>query len=196
MPRPPFDHFRFVAPIYDRFFNPRLVDQRHIRAALDLPAAGWLLDAGGGTGRVSQLLRDQVGGVVVVDGSPGMLRQARRKAGLCVAHALVEQLPFADGLFARILVVDAFHHFHDHERAARELWRVLRPGGRLLIEEPNIERWPVKLVALGEKLLLMRSRFFRAGELRRLFSRQPDARVAVRTDGDPFSLQVIVDKVA
>ena len=40
-----------------------------------------------------------------------------------------------------------------------ELWRVLMPGGRLVIEEPDIHQFPVKLVALAEKLTLFRSHF-------------------------------------
>jgi len=35
--------------------------------------------------------------------------------------------------------------------------RVLAPGGRLVIEEPDVERTPVRLIALAEKLALMRS---------------------------------------
>lgn len=38
--------------------------------------------------------------------------------------------------------------------------RVLKPGGRLVIEEPDINRFPVKLIALGEKLALMGSHFY------------------------------------
>ncbi|MCZ7545056.1 MAG: class I SAM-dependent methyltransferase [Anaerolineae bacterium] len=88
----PLDHFSLVAPIYDRVFNGVIPSDR-LRALLDLPAQGWLLDAGGGTGRVSGALRDQVGGVAVVDYSPGMLAQAGRKNGLAQARARVQRLP-------------------------------------------------------------------------------------------------------
>jgi demethylmenaquinone methyltransferase/2-methoxy-6-polyprenyl-1,4-benzoquinol methylase len=47
--------------------------------------------------------------------------------------------------------------------------RVLRPGGRIVIEEPNIDHAVVKLIALGERLLLMRSRFYSPTDLARLF---------------------------
>ena len=195
MPRPWCDHFRFFAPFYDRVFDGDSMPRR-IASPLNLPVAGWLLDAGGGTGRVSQAVAAQTGGVVVADVSSGMLRQARRKGGLHPTHAQAEQLPFASGGFERILIVDAFHHFYHQEAAARELWRVLRPGGRLVLLEPNIERWPVRLVALGEKLLLMRSRFLPAEELARLFTRLEKARVVVNTDDDPLTIQLIAEKLA
>jgi demethylmenaquinone methyltransferase/2-methoxy-6-polyprenyl-1,4-benzoquinol methylase len=42
---------------------------------------------------------------------------------------------------------------------------VLKPGGRLVIEEPDITTWPAKLIALAEKLALMCSHFHTADEI-------------------------------
>jgi demethylmenaquinone methyltransferase/2-methoxy-6-polyprenyl-1,4-benzoquinol methylase len=78
----------------------------------------------------------------------------------------VDRLPFGDGQFARILVVDAFHHFSNQLAALRELARVLQPGGRLLLEEPDIRRAGVKLIALAETLALMGSRFRKPDDMR------------------------------
>jgi ubiquinone/menaquinone biosynthesis C-methylase UbiE len=57
------------------------------------------------------------------------------------------------------MVVDALHHFPDQSAAIGELLRVLKPGGRLVIEEPDIARFAVKLVALAERLALIGSYF-------------------------------------
>ncbi len=162
------DHFDLIAPLYDRMFQGQGASR--LRELLQLPASGWILDAAGGTGRVAQALCDGADGVVVTDLSWGMLRQARGKPGLALVNTNVERLPFPDGMFARVLVVDAFHHLGDQQAAARELVRVLAPGGRLVIEEPDIRRWPVKLVALAERLMLMRSRFLPPAALVDLFS--------------------------
>ncbi len=43
------------------------------------------------------------------------------------------RLPFADGAFDAVLALNAFEHYRDPIRAAREIFRVLRPGGRILI---------------------------------------------------------------
>jgi ubiquinone/menaquinone biosynthesis C-methylase UbiE len=117
-----------------------------------------LLDAAGGTGRVSGALAASAGCVVVCDASPNMLRQARQK-GLETVQSELEALPFGDASFDRILLVDAFHHVRDPRVALCELLRVLKPSGRLVIEEPDIRRLMVKGVALLEKLFLMRSHF-------------------------------------
>jgi ubiquinone/menaquinone biosynthesis C-methylase UbiE len=163
-------HFDLLAPLYDRLIAPP--DPDRLRALLDLPdlhappAAGWMLDAGGGTGRVSAELCARVERLAISDLSLAMLRQAVEKgrvqprlASVQPVLARVQRLPFPDGCFTRILVVDAFHHFGRQPESAAELERVLAPGGRLVIEEPDIRRLSVKLIALGETLALMGSRF-------------------------------------
>lgn len=160
------DLFGFVARFYDRFASRPQADS----SLQDLAAARGqrLLDLGGGTGRMAQFL--QAGGVVVVcDLSPGMLAQAQRK-GLLACRGRAEALPFAPGAFDTLLVVDAFHHFADQEAAAREMLRVLRPDGRLMLIEPDM-RWPLMpLVSLGERLLGLPSRILRPEELASLLS--------------------------
>jgi len=182
------DHFGFLAPIYDRVIT--AVQAGRLEALLQLPVDGLLLDVGGGTGRVAKVLAGQASPIVVLDESLGMLRQAQEK-GLPTACARSEQLPFPDGTIPRILMVDAFHHLGDQDHATAELMRVLAPGGRMVIEEPNIERGAVKLVALAERLALMRSRFRRPREMKRLFQ-AAGGRVKISRDGSDF--WVVVEK--
>ena len=156
---PIFDHFDFLAPIYDRVI--RAPGESPLFALLDPPPSGWLLDAGGGTGRVAAALSERFEKVVIADGSRPMLGQALAK-GCCAAVAgYTERLPFSDGAFERVIMVDAYHHLSDQRASLDELWRVLAPGGRLVIEEPDIAVFGVKMVALAEKLALMRSHFVR-----------------------------------
>ena len=157
---PLLDHFGWLAPHYDRFIS--TPEDGVLADLLGLPYAGDLLDAGGGTGRIAATLAGKVERVVIADESLAMLGQAQAK-GCCEAvGGTTERLPFRDGAFGRIIVVDAYHHLGDQAASLHELWRVLAVGGRLVIEEPDIDRFAVKLVALAEKLLLMRTRFVRA----------------------------------
>jgi demethylmenaquinone methyltransferase/2-methoxy-6-polyprenyl-1,4-benzoquinol methylase len=163
----PFDHFNFIAPVYARAGEygglPTL-----LRVA-DLPTQGKLLDVGGGTGRIARSLREQADQVIVADSSLGMLRFAASVPGLWAAACASESLPFPDDSFARVLIVDALHHVVDHAQTAAELWRVLQPGGRIIIVEPDIRTFGVKLIALAEKLLLMRSHFLSPPQIVNLF---------------------------
>lgn len=161
MPR--FDHFDFLAPLYDRVIS--LPADDRLGELLGLPIEGRLLDAGGGTGRIAEALQDRVGHLTIADASVAMLRQAHEKACSVVAAAHTERLPFADESFDRVIVVDAYHHLADQAESLSEFVRVLAPGGCLVIEEPDIEHFGVKLVALAEKLALMRSHFQRADKI-------------------------------
>ena len=151
------DHFDHLAPIYERLIPPS--DPELLGSLLNLPAGGNLLDAAGGTGRASYNLRRFVKNIVVCDSSSHMLKEATAK-GMQTIHAEIESLPFARDSFDGILLVDAFHHLREHNIAIQQLLRVLKPSGRLVIEEPDYSRLVVKCVAFAEKLFLMRSNFY------------------------------------
>ena len=69
-----------------------------------------------------------------------------------------------DGTFDALVVTDAFHHFADQVAAARELHRVLRPGGGVLLHEFDPRGW-MRLIIWGEKLLGEPGAFFAPDEL-------------------------------
>jgi demethylmenaquinone methyltransferase/2-methoxy-6-polyprenyl-1,4-benzoquinol methylase len=186
---PLIDHFTLIAPYYDWIIPRTSVDEliHHVEPE----ARHRMLDAGGGTGRVAQRFCGIVAQVCLLDPSPGMLAESQRR-GICITQGNAETLPYATDSFDRIIMVDAFHHLRHQERAVIELMRVLKPDGRLVIEEPNIAHLGVRMVALGEKLLLMRSRF---RDPRAIGQMLQSAEACVRIEQQGHTAWVIAEKV-
>ena len=122
----------------------------------------------------------------------GMLRQAQQKNGLIAVCTLTEQLPYPSATFERVIMIDALHHVINQSSSAQELWRVVKPGGRIVIEEPDIRILAVKVVALAEKLALMRSHFISPPRIAGMFN-YPLAKVQIELDG--FNAWIIIDKM-
>ncbi len=101
------------------------------------------IDVGCGTGRALPPLREAVGpdgSVVAVDLTPEMLAAARPKssaAGAAVILADARALPFADASADAIFAAGLVHHLPDTEAGLRELARVVRPGGLLVLFHPS-----------------------------------------------------------
>jgi demethylmenaquinone methyltransferase/2-methoxy-6-polyprenyl-1,4-benzoquinol methylase len=188
---PMLDHFRILAPVYDRLIKPKAPD--FIWDLLQLPTDGYLLDAGGGTGRMAQFMVEKSAGVVLADLSMEMLMEAPKNGKFLRVCSLSERIPFPDNYFSRILMVDALHHVYDQGKTAAELWRVLAPGGFLVIEEPDLHGFGVKMVSIAEKLALMRSHFLYPHDIAALFD-FPNTEVRIETEIEGFNAWVIVQK--
>ncbi|MFG1942208.1 class I SAM-dependent methyltransferase [Nonomuraea sp. NPDC048826] len=100
------------------------------------------LDVGCGTGYLTRVVAPVVGpkgGVTGVDPSAEMIGYARERApGNCDYQVAEGQaLPFPDGSFDAVVSSLAVHHIPEDARPAamREMFRVLRPGGRLVVAE-------------------------------------------------------------
>jgi len=139
--------FSEIAPRYD-LLNRLLsfgADLRWRRRAVALAlekAPRRILDLATGTGDLALLLKERApwAEVVGVDFAPPMLEIARKKAasrGLEVAFLEADALalPFPEGAFDAVTLAFGFRNFADHEKALRELYRVLAPGGRLVLLE-------------------------------------------------------------
>ena len=102
------------------------------------PAAGPLLaDIGCGSGLVSKDLLAMGYDVTGMDISEGMLENARKIPGLKLQVGDIENLPFANGAFDKVICLGVISYVPNEAKALAELHRVLKPGGLLLIAVRN-----------------------------------------------------------
>jgi ubiquinone/menaquinone biosynthesis C-methylase UbiE len=125
-------------------FDQRCIDYARDRFVAIAGTDGWpyrkALEIGAGTGFFSLNLRQAgvLDEVHVTDISPGMVEAAERNAerlGFAIEGrtADAERLPYEDGMFDIVVGHAVIHHLPDVEQAFREMLRVLKPGGRVVI---------------------------------------------------------------
>lgn len=181
------DDFRLVAHFYDRLIKPNedivwkeiICDKQFDK----------LLDVGGGTGRTTQYLLDCARKIYISDLSFPMLTAAKSKNLFQEICCSIENAPFESSVFDCIVMIDAFHHLINQKKAIDQVLSLLKPGGIFILEEPDISHFRVKLIALGEKLLFMRSHFLKS-EIIASWIDNSDFNVNVQSDGMNYYLVV------
>lgn len=144
--------FDQVAAGYDRtnivmtFGNDALWRAASTRAVDPKPGER-ILDLGAGTASSSASLARSGAEVVAADFSPGMLAEGRRRhehlPNLSFVEADAMNLPFEDAEFDAVTMSYSLRNVQDPKKAIRELYRVTKPGGRILINEFSTPPNPV-----------------------------------------------------
>ena len=103
------------------------------------------LDIAGGTGDLTIQMSKQVGAtgeVIISDINPAMLEQGRRRlidkgvaGNVKFVEANAEELPFEDNSFNCVTIAFGLRNVTNKDKALKEMHRVLKPGGRLLVLE-------------------------------------------------------------
>ena len=102
------------------------------------------LDLGSDNGVVSLLLRRAGGRWASADMTEESVASIRELVGTDVHLVDGRRLPFADAEFDRVVVVDMLEHVDDDGAFAEELARVLKPGGRLVVNTPHLRDTPLR----------------------------------------------------
>src|SRR5665213_942164 len=131
---------------YDRISAPQEALGRAVLSRMRLRGDETVVDAGCGSGRVTEALLERLprGKVIAVDASPSMVRQARLRLGGSVEIHQMDllELELEEPVDA-ILSTATFHWVLDHDALFRRLREALRPGGQLVAQcggEGNIDR--------------------------------------------------------
>ncbi|HEY5251266.1 MAG TPA: methyltransferase domain-containing protein [Acidimicrobiales bacterium] len=133
------------ARTYDRVSDPMTRWGESVLARLDVGSDATVLDAGCGTGRVTEMLLERLGEgrVIALDAAPSMVTEARQRLApygdrvLFVPADLSRLVPADLAGWApvdAVLSTATFHWVLDHDRLFANLARVIRPGGQLVAQ--------------------------------------------------------------
>lgn len=114
-----------------------------------------VLDLGCGNGRLSQLFHDLSISYVGLDQSEELIKLAQKKfSEVKFVVGEMTYLPFPDAYFDAIYCIAAFHHLTTRDtqtKALREMYRVMKAGGRLIMMNWNLESdWAKEKIATGK----------------------------------------------
>ncbi|EJX7439802.1 class I SAM-dependent methyltransferase, partial [Escherichia coli] len=115
----------------------------------DYPGAS-VLDMGCGAGHASFVAAQNVSTVVAYDLSAHMLdvvaqaAEVRQLKNITTRQGYAESLPFADNAFDIVISRYSAHHWHDVGAALREVNRILKPGGRMIVMDVMSPGHPVR----------------------------------------------------
>lgn len=134
---------------------------------------GKVLEAGCGTGRILLYLAEKGVSCYGIDPSENMLNILRKKAKqkkikMIVKKADIEKIPFKNNTFDGVYTVHVLMHMPDYKKAFKEMYRVLKPNGKLIMDFPNLNSpWTKFSILLNPKK--KRTRIFTIKELKEFF---------------------------
>ena len=130
---------RSAADVYEEFFVPALFQEwvRPVSEAAGVSPGQRVLDVACGTGVLTRDVQERVGPdgeVAGLDRNEGMLEVARRKSpGIEWKLGQAENIPYSGDSFNTVVSQFGLMFFEDRKASLKEMWRVLKPGGRLAI---------------------------------------------------------------
>lgn len=107
-----------------------------------------VLDLASGEGAVSAFIKSLGCEVVAFDISEKALEKAKKRGVQTVRGDVEEKLPFKNGEFETVFWGDNVEHLFMPEKTLKEINRILKNGGRIIISTPNMAYWRYRIYYL------------------------------------------------
>ena len=129
-----------AAGMYDFFItlkNGKVNKKLCVTVAKLIEPADRVLECACGTGMISEYIAEKCEHLTATDFSEGMLRQTRKKCSrftnMTIESADITKLQYPDSSFDKVVAANVIHLLDDPQAALKELTRVCKPGGKIII---------------------------------------------------------------
>ncbi len=166
--------FDLIAPVYERLAHPLVVGSpAHVLELLQLQGTEKILDVGAGTGALARLIVERKRcEVTVLDASQRMLDQIPHHPRIHKVHGPANSLPFHAESFDLVVCTTAFHWLTPHQATLSAMRRVLKPGGRLYLQDFDKAGLMGPLLTRSEELFKQGAEYLSRQELEPLLKEQ------------------------
>lgn len=146
--------FDKVAGHYDNFMKLFAFDKSdEIKDALMLRGDEIVVDVGGGTGKLAEVMADNCQTIYVLDESKGMLAKVKQNSKVKPIIRDALNTNFEKESIDIVTMVDSLHHIDNHPELMKEMHRILKVGEKILILDLEREDIRIKLLKIFEFFL-------------------------------------------
>ena len=202
------NYFQELAAKYDAWFQTPhgkyvyKYEREMIDRLLDISSGVQVLDVGCGTGIYTQELLMKGARVIGMDISPEMLSIAKYKTErfgdqVCFLEADAGNMPFPDSQFDVVVSVTAMEFFSEPRTCLQEMYRVLRPGGHMVVATLNSKSlWAVerRLKSWITKTVFSNARFYSINDIKDMIQPQHVSRWEGGIFIPPFFPKSLINK--
>lgn len=145
--------FRYYYKQYDKFMSTFKLDKNNsiVNTLGDVNNLN-VLDIGGGTGTLANILIDLGANVTIVDPEVKMTDMAKEKnININVINSYSHEIPLENNSIDLIVIRDAFHHIIEKDNTLKECSRLLKSSGKILIYEFEKTHIITKLIFIFER---------------------------------------------
>ena len=129
-----------ISPVYDLFenvYNRKVYKGTGVKVSEFITGPDRVLECACGTGAITVSIAKNCRELIATDFAEGMLKRAAKKcrkfSNVSFSKADITDLKYEDGSFDKVVAGNVIHLLPEPEKALRELERVVRPGGRIII---------------------------------------------------------------
>lgn len=164
--------FNYFAYFYDYFL--RLSESYTVQPIWDhvnFDNYSDILDVGGGTGYLGNKLKQKRDlNYYIVDYNYNMLVKASKKElNGCILSSSAK-LPFKNDVFDFVICSDALHHFKDKEKSLKEMYRVLKKEGKLILFDLIPNKFVTTIICYIERFLGEQTNFYSSKEIQEILN--------------------------